>query len=321
MISIQNVNKHGLFFMFVKNKLIMKTYKLIITILFFSITMNGYAGWQQKTSLQSNARVIPNIFVISEKAYLGGGFAAVYVYLNDFWEYSPATDTWTQKANQPQPVGGAAAFSLNSKGYIVAGWINGVQSNGVYEYDPLTNTWAAKNNFSGAVRYGTCNFVIGTKGYVGLGYAPFQDDLWEYDALSDAWTQKANFIGGARSATVHFAINGLGYVGTGINNTSTYAGLSDFYTYDPVSNSWTQIGNFPGPARHSAISFVINNKAYIGTGNVGNGPGTTYNDFWEFDPALSSWTQVQSLPAGIRQSGGAFSVGNYGYVFDGFYQT
>lgn len=297
-----------------------KTHTFII--LFIGMMMNNVAAqWQQRLSLPSDARAIPNYFVINDMIYVGGGFKTGGIYLTDFWQYNPLTDTWIQKANLPQPIGGAAGFEINGKGYIVAGWVNGVNSNGVYEYDPVADTWTTKNNFGGAPRYSTCSFVLGNKGYVGLGYNPLLSDLWEYDPVADTWTQKASFPGGVRQATVHFVINWLAFVGTGLNSTSTYAGLNDFYSYDAVSNTWTPIGNFPGPGRHSGVSFVINGRGYIGTGNTGNASGTTYNDFWEFNPNTSAWSQINSLPDSVRQSGAAVSVQGCGYVFGGFRQT
>ena len=44
---------------------------------------------------------------------------------NDFWEYDPTTNTWTQKANfGGTPRDGAVGFSIGSKGYIGTGEIN-----------------------------------------------------------------------------------------------------------------------------------------------------------------------------------------------------
>lgn len=284
-------------------------------------TLHVNAGWQQKTSMPSDARVIPNIFVINNLAYIGGGWKAGTIYLNDFWQYDAVNDMWTQKANMPTNVGGGAAFAHSGKGYVACGWVNGLNNGGVNEYDPTLNMWTAKNNFPGAGRYSSCIFVLNNKAYMGLGYSPLRDDLWEYDALTDSWSQKANFIGGLREGTVHFALNGVGYVGLGLNNLSTYAGTNDFYTYDANTNIWLQIGNFPGPVRHSAVSWVANNKAYITTGNTGNANGMTYNDLWEFNPNnLVPWNQLDTIPSVPRQSGGAFAIGNCGYVFGGMLQ-
>ncbi len=129
--------------------------------------------------------------------------------------------------------------------------------------------------------------------------------------------QKTDFPGSARQGTIHFAINGIGYVGLGLSNGSTLAGLNDFYSYNPVNDSWTQMSNFSGPARHTAFSFVRNGKAYVGCGLDGNLPNVPFNDFYQFDPSTSSWSQIDSLPADPRENGTSFTIGSCGYIFGG----
>lgn len=60
-------------------------------------------------------------FSIGSKGYIGTGQDACG-YKNDFWEYNPADNSWTQKAD----FGGggrvaAVGFSIGSKGYIGTG--------------------------------------------------------------------------------------------------------------------------------------------------------------------------------------------------------
>jgi N-acetylneuraminic acid mutarotase len=290
---------------------------LLFTINFLVFTFFASANWNQRAILPANGRVIPNSFVINNKAYVGGGFDSFITYYNDLWEYDPGSNTWMQKANSPVAVGGACSFSIQNKGYLVCGWINGLNTNGVYEYDPNLNSWITKNNFPGGARYSASFFVINNTAYIGLGFSPLRKDFWAYDALNDSWIQKTDFPGSSRQGTVHFAINGIGYVGLGLSNSSTLAGLSDFYSYNPGNNSWTQLTNFYGPARHTAFSFVRNGKAYVGAGLDGNIPNVPFNDFYQFDPNTSSWTPIDSLPGDPRENGTAFTIGSCGYIFGG----
>lgn len=81
---------------------------------------------------------------------------------------------------------------------------------------------------------------------------------------------------------------------------------------------WTQKLDFPGTARIGAVAFVINGKAYIGTGNDLSGTGFK-QDFYEYDPTSNTWAAKANFPqdlnsgAGIT-SGAAFAIGNFGYV-------
>jgi hypothetical protein len=154
---------------------------------------------------------------------------------------------------------------------------------------------------------------------VGLGVDPLLDDFWSYDPSNDHWTAMASFPGGAREATFSFAINGFGYVGTGTSDQTGYTGLNDFWYYKPSTNSWQQLGNFPGGKRHSSVSFVVTDKAYVGTGIDGYSGGTFYTNFYEFDGPSGTWSLVDSFPGGGRGSSTAFAVGNCGYVFGGAY--
>jgi N-acetylneuraminic acid mutarotase len=66
-----------------------------------------------------HSRQYATTFTIGAKTYLGlrdnGG-------TSDFWEYDPATNLWTEKANFPGDARAyAIAFSIGNKGYVGAG--------------------------------------------------------------------------------------------------------------------------------------------------------------------------------------------------------
>ena len=85
------------------------------------------------------------------------------------------------------------------------------------------------------------------------------------------------------------------------------------------SGNWTAESQLNGPARSEAVSFVINNFAYVGTG--WDGLNTRYTDFWKYDPQNNVWSQVNSMPGAGRSSAVAFAAGGKGYVgtgYDGF---
>jgi len=81
--------------------------------------------------------------------------------------------------------------------------------------------------------------------------------------------------------------------------------------------NWIIVGDFGGTARTEAVSFVIGDKAYVGTG-IDN-RNTRYNDLWSFDPAGTTWFQVATNAASAaRSSAVAFAVGGKGYVGTGY---
>jgi hypothetical protein len=268
--------------------------------------------WTQKANFSATRQDAYGLS-IGTKGYMGGGF-----YSNDFWQYDPSTNAWTQKAN----VGGgsirtsAAAFSIGTKGYVGTGFDGfGAYFDDFWEYDPTANTWTQKANFAGGARSWAAGFSIGTKGYIGTGYSGGgvgKVDFWEYDPSTNIWTQKANVGGVPRFMPVAFSIGTKGYIGTG-----RYSGspaLNDFWEYDPSSNTWTQKANFGGGVRDLATGFSIGTKGYIGTGYDHT---TFFNDFWEYDPSVNTWTQKANFGGGIRYEAASFSIGTKGYIGTG----
>ena len=188
-----------------------------------------------------------------------------------------------------------------------------------YFYSYSQNTWISKANLGGLARHGAIGFSIGTKGYLGTGFAAnfiAQNDLWEWDQPTNVWTQKANVPGTARGYAAGFSIGTKGYIGTGYDSTGIGV-TNDFYEYDPTLNTWTQKANFAGPPRDAPVSFSIGNKGYIGTGDDSGSPVTYFNDFWEYDPSIDTWEQKTNLPSSPRSNAVGFSIGTKGYIGTG----
>ncbi len=180
-------------------------------------------------------------------------------------------------------------YSINGKGYVATGReINNRVSFKMWEFDMTSETWTRKADLPAtALRWEASGFAIGTKAYL-IGGAPcygctnFLQDVWEYDIVSNTWRQKSNFPGQKRFRATAFSINGIGYLVSGENKDGSNSILmNDVWRYDPASDIWTQLGDFPGPKRSGAAVFVIGNKAYFGTGLS---PTQYVNDFYEFDP-------------------------------------
>ena len=98
-----------------------------------------------------------------------------------------------------------------------------------------------------------------------------------------------------RHHTISFSINNMGYSICG----NTPSGNSkNVQEYDPVNDSWTDLGDYPGPARGQGIGQTWNGKGYFGFGYEPS--GTKLNDLWEFDPISNTFTQLPSCPGVVR---------------------
>ncbi|MEO8415509.1 MAG: kelch repeat-containing protein [Ginsengibacter sp.] len=82
-----------------------------------------------------------------------------------------------------------------------------------------------------------------------------------------------------------------------------------------VLGNWVSKSGFDGVARSEAVSFVINDTAYIGTGYDGT---SRLNDLWKYDAVKNFWEQKADLPGAARNSAIAFVASGKGYVGTGF---
>jgi hypothetical protein len=127
-----------------------------------------------------------------------------------------------------------------------------------------------------------------------------------------------------RAYMATFVIGDKGYACCGTNGTGEMRARREVYAFDHtagVNGSWIEtLGAFPGSARQQAVGFSLNGKGYVGTG--WDGDLTDMKDFWQYDPASDTWTEVAPLPGAARRGAIAFSLTvngqEYGYVGTGY---
>jgi len=264
-------------------------------------------------------------FSIGNYGYIGTGMVdfgalangAPIKYLDDFWQYDPTSNTWSQKSNFPGGVRGyAISFVVGQKGYVGTG-TNGVYSkNDLWEYDPSTNQWLPKSNLPASPRKGAIAFTIDGLGYVGTGNTTINGtskDFWQYNPNSDSWLQKANFAGGDVDFAAAFSIGSIGYA-TG--------SLGDFWAYNPTTNLWTSKAGLTGTAVTKALGFSVSGKGYICFGGYVDGIGDKYStsNVREYDPLLNTWTSSFNnlFPINYsRESAVGFTIGTNTYFGTG----
>lgn len=181
-------------------------------------------------------------FTINGKGYVIGGYRKGQGTLNETWEFDPASDTWTKKADITKKRYFAQSFVLNGKGYVLGGNNNNSCPTDLYAYDPASNTWEQKrainnasdddydDDYQNIARQQASTFVIGTLAYITLGSVSSStlNTTWEYDAIADVWTRKTDFEGAARVNAIGFTIKGRGFVTTGGTQSSAYDDTWEF---------------------------------------------------------------------------------------------
>lgn len=262
--------------------------------------------WTQKANFPAAGRHTGVAFSIGNKGYYGTGDNGVTFtnYLNDFYEYDPTLNSWTQKANFAGSArNGAVSFVLNGNAYVGTGSGSSTYLQDMWLYNPTLNMWTAKANFGGTGRRYATSFVIGTKAYVGTGQGAtgHGNTFYEYNYVTDTWIQKASCPPGVSVASA-FSVNGKGYVVGGYNGTTYQQAV---YEFNPIANSWTQKVNFGGGIRGIATGLSVNGKGYI---CAGYGAGL-HNDMWEYNPPIpAAPTASFSIPSSVVCIGSCINI-------------
>ncbi len=218
---------------------------------------------------------------------------------------------------------GCSSFAINGLGYVVNGWDSTEyptpNGNQLYQYNPQTDTWTAKATFPGTARYTTASFAVNGKGYVAMGFKPINNTVWQYDPVADSWAQKSNFPGLARQAPVSFVVNNVAYAGLGaIDIPGGFYLPSDWYKYNDATDTWTQLGIFPGDPMVSYYTVVINNEAFVISGQNQNSLApldvALTQNVWKYVPATDTWTLWGLFPDTAMGGGIGASVNGQGYL-------
>lgn len=278
-------------------------FSLLLTL---TSTCTFAGGWVQKSDFGGTARHRTTAVTIGNKVYFGLGHfngAGPNVLFSDWWEYDPATNAWTQKADYlGGPCYHATGFTINNMAYVGTGRI-GVNSNilvqDFFKYDVTINTWTQITSFPGSARRGAISFVIDGLGYVGTGETPSSrtSSFYRFDPSNETWIQVASLPGNSRTSSVGFSIGAYGYIGTG---DASIGSINDFWQYDPTIDTWIQKPSIGAVGRLESTGFVLNGKGYILTG-ADFSSGNNFKDMWEYDPINETWTELDEFDGTARR--------------------
>jgi hypothetical protein len=98
--------------------------------------------------------------------------------------------------------------------------------------------------------------------------------------------------------------------------------LKDFWRYNPLTNAWTAIADFPGMGGNGvyfSTGFSVEGKGYICGGKTGS--STYSSQLWEYKPSNDQWIPRAVFPGGVRYQMSAFVVGSKAYVGMGIDQN
>lgn len=280
--------------------------------------------WVQLSSPSGNGRHHPITVANDQYAYvLAGqaGFASLN--LDDVHRYDPTTDTWEELGAFP---GGGRGYGYGvcegNDAYVGFGSNDNGYPTDFWHLDMASGTWTELASFPGNGRNHPAMVLTAGQVFVGLGSNADDGNLgdwWGYDIAADSWSELAPFTAGDRHHPFYFGIDGIAYVGMGHGDTQNGALTiyGDFHAYDPATDSWTALNDFPGEARVAGTQFAVNGKGYVLSGDGDNHGPLDYGEFWEYNPATDTWAELEPHPGGARWAPGSFVLGCHAYLTGG----
>ena len=294
---------------------------------FLLLPIFSYAQmWQTKASYPSTAeeRNHPVTFALDGKGYVVTGNVPGFEATNDMLRYDPLLDAWETLDTF---LGGARGYAYGveheNKGYLGFGSVFSFITfeetfyNDLWRYDPDSAKWTELASCPCVGRDHPAMVQVGGKIYVGLGGGEQGDlnDFWVYDIATDVWSAlPTEWPSTRRHHPYYFGIDTAVYVGFGHQGSNIY---NDFYKYDPTDSTWTRLEDFPDQGRVAGTQFSHNGKGYVLSGQGEDHGNMDKGEFWEYDPALDEWTELEAHPGGSRWAPGSFVIDDMLYFTAG----
>jgi N-acetylneuraminic acid mutarotase len=270
--------------------------------------------WVQKASFGASGRHGAVGFSIGNKGYIGLGqinSGPGIADFHDIWEFDPASNSWTQKADYPGVFTAyASALGYESKAFII--------NDQCFKFDPIANTFTDLGLTPTSLGYAPLAQIDSMAYFFNLSneVATFdmKNQVWDnfstnsslftYDSFNfneriicmgkvpgeDFAMHELNFEDSSFSLISYFpdTVNLAHLVGSELNGFAYFAlGSSDSFgvgnvcwKYDFGTGLWTRLDDFPGTGRRYFAHFQIGERFYFGAGTN----GTNHNDLWEFIP-------------------------------------
>ena len=244
--------------------------------------------WTKKADFPDIGRQQVVAFSIGNTGYVGFGmsincFPCTFTHYKDLWKYDPATDSW-------EKVGDYNDINDNetplAKAYVISGKAYITLKNNLWMFNSSTNSLTLIGPLPESAVMGT-GFGIDDKIYMVAGgrYPTYIKTFYEFNTSTKVWTEKGDFPGQARSSATGFAVKNKGYITCGQiedpfgPRSSTIVGTTDTWRYDPASDQWAQINDYPGLGYIYQASASAGEFAAVGTGQTGS-TSDCKNDFW-----------------------------------------
>lgn len=235
--------------------------------------------WTLLGTTPLSPRVNATACVHDDKVYIGLGFNGTYQnsesFLQDWWEYTPSTDSW--KALTPYPnryTDRATAFVGADELYVGYGFSYQYRRD-FFRYDIATDHWDSIDvnvSFHGypTRSFGGTGTTCQNRHFMGTGYYRYSLDWWAELVDGTHWEKRTPVPGRTRTLAASAATNDYIYLCGGMHYggvNTTGEVLQDIRRYDPQTDQWKYVAVMPqGLMNH--ICFTSGKRVYFGLGET-----------------------------------------------------
>lgn len=210
-------------------------------------------------------------FSLNGKGYIGLGQNDQEVErFNDFWEYTPVSNSWRRITDFPSiSRSRAVSFVIGDKAYVGFGISHEKLEKDFFSYDPTKDLWSPIKDFPTEARFAATAFSDEEVGYIVGGnsccgsYASIFSEVWKYDPKENLWIFHSIYPFEKRTQMLKEDFYQYGIIGLGVTLNGKL--FSDIYLFNPSQNNWSSLPEFP-QKRFNAMSFIIDSTLYVGGG-------------------------------------------------------
>ncbi|MFZ9027766.1 MAG: T9SS type A sorting domain-containing protein [Crocinitomicaceae bacterium] len=286
---------------------------VLFVILLEGFTLNAQQ-WTQMADFPGEGRHRATAISIGNKGYLGFGHingTGTETIFNDWWEYDPSNNSWTQKASCPiQSMPFSYYTMLDSKGFVIDGVAYlGSSNNGPFlSYNSFTNMWHELNTPSTGMGFSS------PLSFENKGYVYGNNSLEIYNPGTDSWTSFSGFstpiipdVGWWQN--IHSKGTKMYFTGYNGQYNEHY-----FWSFDITDSIWTDHGLWLPVAQYP---YVFDHQDLIIVACGGSSNPWAYNEVYAFDPNSETWTQMMDFTGSARRYTTGFTIQNQGYLCTG----
>ena len=234
--------------------------------------------WSETGPIPLRPRVNGTVCTTEHGVYMGLGYSGGNVnkdssYLQDWWLYEPATDTWTQLSDY-LPIQTNAAVSWYDGAHI---WVTcGFRgyTNDIWCYDIQSDEWTKVLELSPIRVMSAVGASCQGRFFLGTGFHNISHSYW-YEWFRDGhWEKRSSVPGQGRHNAACCATDKAVWVMGGWHygdSLTTGFYFEDILRYTPETDQWARCGTIPCGTTENGVACAIGQRVYFGLGEDKNG--------------------------------------------------